>query len=255
PVPLSCRQSGLFLLGAFVRGGSFGFVFRVDAAGDGFARSEPDTLHLAVFFQLLFRRRRETRPRDGFEALAFDGFAGEFANAVIALANAHHRFINFIHGILLRGGAAQSQVAVETIRSRVGHVEAESGLFLARVLDQITLAAEQVIADFPELLVLLPPFGGHPVMVGLGIGPDHVGRRGTLPANTLLGSFHCHGNKLAQSLLKSNVRPEIEMGTVPRLTRAMFIVVTEEVPTYGLARSGDLPLSESDICRGIALAK
>src|SRR6185437_16272035 len=100
----------LFLLEAFVVGGTFGFVGGTDAAGEGFAGGEAAAADFAFFFQLLFRGGGKTRPGNGLEAGGFDGFARQFARAVGAAANALKRLVDFIDGVLFRRKTAESEI-------------------------------------------------------------------------------------------------------------------------------------------------
>lgn len=151
----------LFLLKFLVVGGTGGFVAGADAAGDGFAGGEAGAAEFAIFFQLLLCRGGEASPGDGCQAFGLDWFSSQFTNPVGALPDAHHCFIDFINGILFRGKAAEGEVAVEAVGAGIGHVEAEGGLFLGSVLDQIALMAEEKIAHFFQAPVLGFPFRRH----------------------------------------------------------------------------------------------
>ena len=182
------------LLKAFVTRGAFGFVFGAHAAGDGFARGKFGAADLAFFFQLLLRLGAKTRPGDGFEAFGFDGFAGQFAHAVSAAADAHHGFVNFVDGVLFGGDAAQREIAIKAVGAGIGHVQAERGLLFPGVFHEIVLAIEEVVARFAEAAIVFLPFLGHAsrALSCAAISED-IRRRGAGAAGWLLRSFYCHG--------------------------------------------------------------
>jgi hypothetical protein len=171
------------LLEIFVAGGALGFVFGGDAAGQGFARGEFGAADLAFAFQLFFGCDAEAGPRDGFEALVFDGFAGQFADAIGAAINAHQGFIDFVDGVLLGGNPAQGEVAIEAVSAGIRHVEAEGGLFFAGVFDEIILAIEEVVAGLGEATeVLFPLLGDARGLLGSIAMAEDIGGGGTTAA-------------------------------------------------------------------------
>jgi len=160
-----------------------GFVFGGDAAGEGFARGEFGAADLAFAFQLFFGGGAETGPGNGCESFVFDGFAGQFADAVGAALDAHQRFIDFVDGVLFGGNPAQSKVAIEAVGAGIGHVEAEGGLFFAGVFDEIILAIEELVAGLGEATVeSFPLLGDARGLLGSIATAKDIGGGGTTAA-------------------------------------------------------------------------
>ena len=143
-------------------------------------------------FQLGLRLHGETRPRNGFQARAGNGFAGQFADAVSLFLDALEGFFDLVNRILVGGKQAQGEIAVKIIRARIGHVQAVSGQFLGGFLGQTVHLVEQLVAQFQEMLVILLPlgldlFGFHRrAVIGCVLPQDRGGGGGGLRFTALL---------------------------------------------------------------------
>ena len=162
----------------------------------------------AFFFELGLRFDGESRPGDGVQASFGDRFAGQLADAVGVFLDPLERLFDFVDGILIRGEQTERKVAVEIVRSGVGHVEAITGHFLGRLLGQAAHLVEQPLAEFQQGVVVFGPFGldlhGAVARSATG-GRDGVaqyGRRGGRPqllASRFLGGLllRCHSQSVS----------------------------------------------------------
>ena len=167
--------------------------------------------------QLLLGLGGITRERHGEQAVAADGLAGQFADAVGAGMDALDGGLHFGQRLLLVRDQTEGEVAVKGVGAGVGHVLAVAGEIagvllggaLERLFGVLAQRLEHVAAEVEEELVITAVFLRHirriaivrgrlPGLVGIeaedvgeGSGLDMVGNRG--PAGTLEGEIGLGG--------------------------------------------------------------
>jgi len=97
--------------------------------------------------------------RDGIQTRSGYRFASQLASPIGILLDALQGFINFVNGILIRGKQAESEIAIEIVGARIGHVQAVAWQFLGRFFRQPIHLTNQLFAQIQQDFVILRPFG------------------------------------------------------------------------------------------------
>jgi len=108
---------------------------------------------VAVIFQILLAFKRIACPREGFEAIGFDGFAGDFADAVGAAFEAAEGGEDFEDKVLSGGGGHEREAAVGFFCGGIAHViefgegDGRGGAIAGH--QAVSFKAQMTMMDFP----------------------------------------------------------------------------------------------------------